>query len=130
MQSITSTRRSAAMMAVITLEIKPSMTTTAKAKAFTPSLAIAALTAFLTAGRRNLNSKPATRTAAVILIGSRRPSLTSGHAHCALTVTASTPIVNRNSSRFSSTFFTRKGKRSTRSRIANKATMTGIGSPF
>jgi hypothetical protein len=93
------------MMAVITLETRPKMTTTAKAKAFTPSVAIAALTAVRTAGRRNLTSRPATRTAAAIFIGSRRPSFTRGHVHCALTVTARTPI-------------------------ANKAAMTSIGSPF
>jgi hypothetical protein len=77
-----------ATMAIMTLETRPGSATTMKAKALVPSFEIAALTALRAAGRKNLNSRPATSTAMLSLIGSRRASSTKAQAHGRLAVTA------------------------------------------
>ncbi len=70
---------------------RPRTTTTRKEKVLIPSVETLASTVRRATCLRSLKTKPATRTAAVILTGSRRPSRPRGQDHCRVTETARRP---------------------------------------
>src|SRR5699024_11652853 len=109
----------AAIIAVITLEIKPRMITN---KAINNRKGIALLTVNTVSSMgflNHLNNRPATSTAIVILIGCVNASFNNSILKTWLTITDAIPIINKNTSKFRSTNLV-NGNISTRNKIIIK----------